>query len=71
MCIVITIENEHPDYHRLLDCLESPVKSEFGGHVMIEQHADGTWSSRYASVRLPATSARYKVFSVRIQHVKR
>lgn len=71
MSIVITIEDEHPDYLRLLGCLESPVKGEYGGHVMIEQHADGTWSSRFASVRLPPTSARYRVFLVQIQYVKR
>lgn len=47
--ILITIESGHPVYAALLESLES-LESPYRRFLMLEQHADGTWSASLASV---------------------
>lgn len=69
MPIVITIEHDHPEYRRLLACLESP-DAERGGLVMIEQHTAGTWSLHLARVTPTPNLSRCSRSLVRIHEEK-
>lgn len=69
MPIVITIDDDHPNYQELSDYVESP-DCRSAGFVTIEQHEDGTWSARFAHVTPMPKSSRYNAFSVRIRREK-